>query len=138
MITQHSGCLVGFAVLSARQSGSFNLRPFGNRTGRKHVSGGRCHGGPPQLTGKALHTGVTACAAMISLGLGSRFAELALDLVPEFRGHLARGRLPSAWADLFTQYLSIRSCVYYQWVSQFYSPNRLETQPNVHADSYAA
>ena len=61
--------LVGFAVLSAHQSGSISLRPFGNRTGRKHVSGGRCHGGPPRLTGKARQTGVTALAAMISLGM---------------------------------------------------------------------
>ncbi len=45
------------------------LQPETIRTGRKHVSGGRCHGGPPRLTGKARHTGVTAQTAMISLGL---------------------------------------------------------------------
>lgn len=47
----------------------------------------------------------TAQGGYVHIGKYPDFAELSFDHVPDVRGHLARGRLPSACADLFTRWL---------------------------------
>ncbi len=80
------------------------------RTGRMHVSGGRCHGGPPRLTGKTRQTGVAAKAAMLfQRDWFPDVAKRLLGHVPVSRRHLARSRLLSAEADLFTYPDNMRS-----------------------------